>query len=85
MYLFEIIVTIDSETGEISPKREWLGQLDAKSSTVLNNLWDPGNPDRSRRSLLALSLNQAKRTIDIAAGKEVQWLRRKFLRVGGKA
>ena len=85
VYLFEIIVTINPETGEITPRREWLGQLDVKSSTVLNNLWDPGNPERARRSLLASSLDQAKRTIDIAAGKEVQWLRRKFLRSGGIA
>ena len=75
----------DTETGEITPRREWLGQLDAKSSIVLDNLWDPGNPERSRRSLLALSLNQAKRTIDIAAGNEVKWIRRKFMRSEGIA
>lgn len=44
--LFEIKSSFDTDTGEIIPARHWIGQIDIKASDVIDNLFDPGNPDR---------------------------------------
>jgi hypothetical protein len=71
--IIQIIPVIDPETSEIKTVRQWVGKLDADASIVIPKLFDPGNPDRTRRSLLANSPAHAKRFIEAAAGKETQW------------
>lgn len=73
--LFQIIETLDRETGEIQHPRTWIGQIDIDSVTVMNNLFDPGNPDRQRRSLLANNQRQALNIIRKTTGKKVEFLR----------
>lgn len=75
--LFEVDESLDLETGEITATRRWVGQLNAEASVVMDNLFDPGNPDRPRRSLLAHSPGQAKQIIEAAAGREVDWIKSK--------
>jgi hypothetical protein len=73
--VFEIRESVDKETGEIQTKRIWAGELRANANRVLERLFDPGEPRRSRRTLLALSLSQAQRIISIAAGHDATWVR----------
>ncbi len=65
--IFEINNFIDVETGEIKTVRNWKGNMDVPAKDVLENLFDPGNPKRKRRSLLAQNLKQAKYLIENAA------------------
>ena len=65
--IFEINIFIDIETGEIKTVRNWKGNMDVPAKVVLENLFDPGNPKRKRRSLLAQNLQQAKYIIENAA------------------
>ena len=81
--VFETVELIDPETGEITKNSLWIGQLDTPSKEVLENLFDPGNPERSRRSLMAGDLGQAKRIIENAAGKDAEWLRFRKSLAGG--
>ena len=73
--LFEIGTAIAPDTGELVAQRYWVGQLDVDSKTLFDRLWDPGKPERQRRSLLALSVPHAKQIIDTVMGEEVQWIR----------
>ncbi|MCK5174002.1 MAG: hypothetical protein KAR47_11470 [Planctomycetes bacterium] len=73
--VFEIAETLDIETGEIQHKNVWIGQLDADASTVMENLYDPGNPERKRRSLLARNQNEALQIIRAASSPSVDWIR----------
>ena len=65
--IFEINNFIDVETGEIKTVRNWKGNMNVPAKVVLENLFDPGNPKRKRRSLLAQNLQQAKYIIENAA------------------
>lgn len=65
--IFEINNFIDLETGEIKTIRNWKGNMDVPAKVVIENLFDPGNPKRKRRSLLAQNLPQAKYIIENAA------------------
>ncbi len=65
--IFEINNFIDIETGEIKAVRNWKGNMNVPAKVVIENLFDPGNPKRKRRSLLAQSLQQAKYIIENAA------------------
>ena len=65
--IFEIKNSIDIETGEIKTVRNWKGNMDVPANVVLESLFDPGNPKRKRRSLLAQNLQQAKYIIENAA------------------
>jgi hypothetical protein len=65
--IFEINNFIDFETGEIKTVRNWKGNMQVPAKVVLENLFDPGNPKRKRRSLLAHNLQQAKYIIENAA------------------
>jgi hypothetical protein len=73
--LIEIETVIVPETGELIAQRFWVGQLDVDSKTLFDRLWDPGKPERQRRSLLAVSVPHAKKIIDTVMAKEVRWIR----------
>jgi hypothetical protein len=73
--VFEVKEAVNRETGEILIKRQWVGELLANASIVMENLFDPGEPRRSRRSLLARSIGQAHRIINAAIGHEAVWIR----------
>ena len=73
--IFEIAETIDIDTGEIQHNRVWAGQINADASTVMENLYDPGNPNRKRRSLLARNQNEALKIIRAASSPSVDWIR----------
>lgn len=73
--LFAIETLLNPDTGELTPKRFWVGQLDIDAKSILDALFDPGDERRQRRSLLANSLPQAIHIINKAVKKEVQWLR----------
>ena len=81
IHVFEMNEFLDLETGEIQIKRYWLGQMGIHSS-VLDRLFDPGNPQRRRRSLLAKSLPDAVKILEIASGQKPQWIRRRLTRTG---
>lgn len=76
IHVFEMNEFLDFETGELQIKRLWLGQLGIHSS-VLDRLFDPGNPERKRRSLLAESLPEAMKVIEVASGQKPKWRRRR--------
>jgi len=73
--VFEIRESVDKETGEIQITRTWAGELRADANKVLERLFDPGDPRRSRRTLLALSVPHIQRIISIAAGHDAAWIR----------
>lgn len=79
--LFEIETVIVPDTGELVAQRFWVGQLEIDSKTLFEHLWDPGKPERQRRSLLAMSIPHAKKIIDTVIGKEVQWIRVRKTRI----
>jgi len=81
IHVFEMNEFLDLETGEIQVKRLWLGQMGIHSS-ILDRLFDPGNPQRKRRSLLARSLPEAVRILEVASGQKPQWIRRRLVRTG---
>jgi hypothetical protein len=80
--IIEIASVLDPSTGEVKTIRQWVGKLDVEARKVIEKLFDPGNPKRSRRSLLAQSPGHAKQIIEAAAGKKIQWL--SFRRTGNK-
>lgn len=73
--VFEIAEMVDKETGEVKHDRAWVGQINANASTVMNNLYDPGNPDRMRRSLLARNQKEVLQIIRKADNKHVDFIR----------
>jgi len=73
--LFEVRETVNRETGEILVKRQWVGELLANADVVMESLFDPGEPRRSRRSLLAHSISDAHRIVSAAIGHEAMWIR----------
>jgi len=73
--LFEIETVKVPDSEESIANRVWVGQLDIDSKTLFEGLWDPGNPQRQRRSLLALSLPHVEQIIEIVIGRKVKWLR----------
>ena len=73
--LFEIAEMVDRDTGEIMHNRTWIGQINADASTVMDNLFDPGNPDRMRRSLLARNQKEALKIIRNSSDKHVDFIR----------
>ncbi len=75
--LFEMKAFIDPQTGEITNQRFWLGTLAVSASETIDNLWDPGNPKRNRRSLLAQTSKQAIAILENVSGRDLQWLRRR--------
>ena len=75
VHLFEIAETLNTQTGEILHNRVWLGELDADATTVIENIYDPGNPNRKRRSLLARNQNEALQIIRTASSQSVDWIR----------
>jgi hypothetical protein len=77
--LFEMNDFLDLETGEVQTKGLWLGQLDADAS-VIDDLFDPGNPERRRRSLLAQSPQHAKQIIETVSGHQVSFKRMRGVR-----
>ena len=78
--VFEMNQFVDKETGEILTKPLWIGQMDVDGS-VIDNLYDPGNPERRRRSLLATSPAQVERIIEAASRQKARWKRRRSSRV----
>lgn len=78
--VFEMNEFLDRETGEILTKPVWMGQMDVDAS-VIDSLYDPGNPKRRRRSLLAVSSRQIKQIVEAASGQKAQWKRRRASRV----
>ena len=77
--VFEMNHFVDKETGEILTKPLWIGQMDVDGS-VIDNLYDPGNPERRRRSLLATSPAQVERIIEAASRQKARWKRRRSSR-----
>lgn len=73
--VFQIRVGLDRETGELLTERRWVGQLRADAKLVMNGLSDPGDPRRSRRSLMASSLSHVQKIISAAIGEEAVWIR----------
>jgi len=74
--VFEVTESASTKTGEIRQVRRWVGELDIDAS-VLDRIYDPGNPERRRRSLLAKALSQVVKIVSCAAGKPLQWKRRR--------
>jgi hypothetical protein len=79
--LFEIETVVVPETGELAAQRFWVGQLSVNSKKLFDRLWDPGKPERQRRSLLATSIPHAKKIIETVMEKEVQWIRLRKTRI----
>lgn len=79
--VFEIESKTDLETGEISPSRVWVGQVSIRSEKVLPNLYDPGNPERNRRSLMAENLGQVETIIEAASGEKPEWKRKRHSKI----
>jgi len=75
--IIEVTEIINPQTGEIAPKRSWVGRLNVPANEVIPKLFDPGNPNRSRRSLLATSPTHAKQIIEKAANKPTDWVQRR--------
>jgi len=73
--LFEIVETLDRDTGEIQHKKTWIGQINAEASEVMENLFDPGNPDRQRRSLLANNQGEALKIIRNVTNEHADFIR----------
>lgn len=82
--IIEISSVIDPDTGEIKTIRQWVGQLNAEASELIPKLYDPGNPDRPRRSLLAFSPGHAKQILEAASGKKLEWTRYRRTRTDRK-
>lgn len=72
--IFKVKEVIDKETGEITTKKFWIGQVNINSEQ-LHRLWDPGNPKRFRRSLMGQSPSQIQRILENTAGGNVHWIR----------
>lgn len=73
--VFEIRESVDRGTGEIRITRTWAGELQVDANEVFKRLFDPGEPRRSCRTLLALSLPHVQKIISIAAGHDAAWIR----------
>jgi len=67
--ILEVNESLDIRTGEIKTVLSWKDTIDVPAEAVLENLYDPGNPKRKRRSLLAKNLQHAKQIIENAAHK----------------
>jgi len=80
--VFEMKEHLDRETGEITTKRVWLGQAEANAS-IIDRLWDPGEPARRRRSLLARSPMDVRRIIERLTGQEMRWRRYRRIEFDG--
>ena len=65
--ILEVDESLDIRTGEIKTVLSWKDTIDVPAEAVLENLYDPGNPKRKRRSLLAKNLSHAKQIIKNAA------------------
>ncbi len=75
IHLFEMENCIDKKTGEINPKPVWIGTLNATCSETIEQLFDPGNPDRKRRSLMAQSQKKVLETLKNITGRDIEWIR----------
>ena len=75
IHLFETVESLDKNTGEINSKSAWIGTLNASSSETIEQLFDPGNPKRNRRSLMAESPQEAITIINNAAGRNIDFIR----------
>jgi hypothetical protein len=73
--VFEVNESVNRETGEILVTRQWVGELLADADVVMDRLFDPGEPRRSRRSLLARSASDAQEVVSAAIGREAVWIR----------
>ena len=71
--VFRIIEKLDPATGEITASRKWVGQIKAPADLVLDKLFDPGNPKRRRRSLIANNTNDITEVIENIIGEKVHW------------
>jgi len=65
---------LDTATGEVLPRRVWVGEMD-EPSAVLDKLPDDGNPQRRRRLIAVRSAREALRVLEAAPGHRVPWLR----------
>jgi hypothetical protein len=81
--VMENAVVIDRQTGEAKVSPQWVGQIKAPASDVLPKLYDPGNPDRGNRILLARNLGEVEKVIESTTGQPVEWNRRRAYGVGG--
>jgi len=73
--VFEVREAVNRETGELLVKRQWIGELQANANIVMESLFDPGEPRRSRRSLLARSVSDVQRIVSAVIGHEAVWIR----------
>jgi hypothetical protein len=76
VHVFQMGEYLDRNTGELTIERVWLGQLEADAS-LIDRLWDPGEPARRRRSLLAQSPLEVRRIIENATGQRIEWRHRR--------
>jgi hypothetical protein len=65
--LLEYQHKVDVDTGEIAPRPQWRKQYGLAAKPVLNQLFDPGNPKRLRRSLLAQNQKETEACIITAS------------------
>jgi len=67
--ILEVNESLDIRTGEIETVLSWKDTIDVPTEAVLENLYDPGNPKRKRRSLFTKNLQHVKQIIENAAHK----------------
>ena len=81
--VFEVNQFINPETGEVENKPTWIGQVNVPSDEVIPELFDPGNPERNRRTLLATDKKQVRQIIENTSGHKMEWLRTRAAIIGG--
>lgn len=81
--VFNHTQVIDPQTKEVKLSSRWIGSLAVQSNKVLPKLYDPGNPNRDSRILLARNIGQVQKIVNAASGKQVQWSRRRTFRLKG--
>ena len=79
--VFEVKSQIDTESGEIAHGLSWIGQISIPAHKVLPNIYDPGNPDRNRRSLMAGDIQQVEKIIETASGEKTHWKRKRHSKI----
>jgi len=74
LHVFIPIEKVDKDTGEILICSKWYGQIKAPADYVLDNLFDPGNPKRRRRSLLIPKAGDIPKIIENITGQPAYWV-----------
>jgi len=73
--VFELRQSVNIETGELTMKRAWIGEIVADAHEVLAAIDDGGPPGRSRRLLTAETVQEVERQVSEIVGGPVEWRR----------